>query len=126
MLKLSILIAISLAALGGMNISGKPFVQPAAAGLSADSATVKINNFKFEPNVITIAAGSSVKWVDEGGKHSVESDTGVFKSSTLTQGQEFEFKFDKPRTYPYHCGFHGDVGGRDMAGTVVVRPRGKP
>jgi plastocyanin len=126
MLKLSIWIAISLAALGGMSIPGEPFVQPAAAGIYADSATVKISNFKFEPKAITIAAGSSVKWVDEGGKHSVESDTGVFKSPALTQGQEFEFKFDKPGTYPYHCGFHGDVGGKDMAGTVVVRPRGKP
>ena len=123
-MKLAILIALFLLLFGTPNISGTPSGQTnvrTAAGPPANSpTTVKINNFKFDPKVVTIPAGSTVKWVNEGGKHTVESATGVFKSPTLTQGQEFEFKFDKPGSYPFHCGFHGDVGGKDMAGTVVA------
>jgi plastocyanin len=83
-------------------------------------ATVKIGNFQFTPKSLTIKAGTTVEWVNEAGRHTVESDTGAFKSGTLADGGRFEFKFDRPGTYPYHCGFHGDKGGKDMAGKIVV------
>jgi plastocyanin len=62
-----------------------------------------------------------VEWVNDGGRHSVEADDGSFKSETLKQGDKFEHKFDKPGRYAYHCEFHGEKGGKDMAGTIIVR-----
>lgn len=86
-----------------------------------EKATVKISSFKFEPKVLTVAPGTTVEWVNEGGRHSVEADDGSFKSDVLKQGDKFEHKFDKAGTFAYHCEFHGEKGGKDMAGTIVVR-----
>ena len=93
------------------------------SGVSApvEKATVKVSSFKFEPKVLTVAAGTTVEWVNVGGRHSVEADDGSFKSETLKQGDKFEHKFDKPGRYAYHCEFHGEKGGKDMAGTIIVR-----
>lgn len=88
-----------------------------------DKTVIKISNFKFEPGRVTIPAGTTIVWMNEGGRHTVEADKGEFKSPVLTEGKSFEFKFDRPGTYAYHCGFHGEAGGKDMAGTIVVTKR---
>ena len=92
----------------------------AQAVAAPQKATVKIGNFQFTPKSLTVKVGTIVEWVNEAGRHTVESDTGAFKSETLSAGGKFEFKFDKAGTYPYHCSFHGDKGGKDMAGKIVV------
>lgn len=84
-------------------------------------ATVKITNFQFTPKLLTITPGTTVEWVNDAGRHSVEADDGSFKSDVLKQGDKFEHKFDKAGTFAYHCEFHGDKGGKDMAGKIVVR-----
>ncbi|MEK6409127.1 MAG: plastocyanin/azurin family copper-binding protein [Acidobacteriota bacterium] len=83
--------------------------------------TVKISSFKFDPKVLTVAPGTTVEWVNEGGRHSVVADDGSFKSEALKQGDKFEHKFDKAGTFAYHCEFHGEKGGKDMAGKIVVK-----
>ncbi|HWP43759.1 MAG TPA: cupredoxin domain-containing protein, partial [Blastocatellia bacterium] len=89
----------------------------------AEKATVKMTvDLTFEPKTLTVAPGTTVEWVNEGGRHTVESDDGKsFKSDVIPSGGRFEFKFDKPGRYPYHCGFHGEKGGKDMAGVIIVR-----
>jgi plastocyanin len=100
--------------------------QPASASPQGEKATVKISNFKFEPKTLTVTAGTTVEWVNESGRHSVVSDDGkTFNSDVITTGSKFEFKFDKPGTYAYHCSFHGEKGGKDMAGKIVVKAAGK-
>ena len=93
--------------------------KPSAARAAA--TTVKISNFQFTPKTVTIAAGSTVEWVNEAGKHMIEADDGSFKSDALTAGAKFSHTFAKAGKYPYHCTFHGDKGGKDMAGTVIVK-----
>ena len=44
-----------------------------------------------------------------------------FLSDTLADGAKFSHTFAKAGKYPYHCSFHGDKGGKDMAGTVIVK-----
>ena len=83
--------------------------------------TVTVKNFSFEPKVVTIDPGTTVEWTDAGGKHTIEADKGEFKSGSLTAGGKFEFKFDKPGTFDYFCGFHGSKGGHDMAGKIIVK-----
>jgi plastocyanin len=84
-------------------------------------AKVTVKNFGFEPKEVTIAAGGEVEWTDEGGRHTVNSDDGSFKSDTLVAGGKFTHKFDKAGRYMYYCNFHGAMGGKDMAGVVVVK-----
>ena len=85
------------------------------------NATVKISNFQFTPKLLTVAPGTTVEWVNEAGRHTVEADDGSFKSDVLKQGDKFAHKFDKAGTYAYHCEFHGEKGGKDMAGKIIVR-----
>lgn len=91
----------------------------------AEKATVKVTSFQFTPKVLTVAPGTTVEWVNEAGRHSVEADDGSFKSDVLKQGDKFEHKFDKAGTYAYHCEFHGEKGGKDMAGKIIVRGAAK-
>jgi len=91
----------------------------------AEKATVKVSSFRFTPKVLTVAPGTTVEWVNEAGRHSVEADDGSFKSDVLKQGDKFEHKFDKAGTYAYHCEFHGEKGGKDMAGKIIVRGAAK-
>src|SRR5947209_6230490 len=92
--------------------------KPAAA--TPTRVTVKISNFQFTPKEVTIPAGATVEWIDETGRHTVEADDSSFKSDTLSAGGKYEHTFDKPGSYPYFCGFHGDKHGVDMAGVITV------
>jgi plastocyanin len=56
----------------------------------------------------------------EGCSHTVTADDISWISSTLTAGQTFSHKFDKPGKYPYYCAFHGAKGGHNMAGVVNI------
>ena len=91
----------------------------------AEKATVKVSNFQFTPKVLTITPGTTVEWVNEASRHTVEADDGSFKSEVLKQGDKFEHKFDKAGTFAYHCEFHGEKGGKDMAGKIIVRGAAK-
>ena len=110
--------------------SPKTAAQPAAAAPGPSEAlparvTIKISNFKFEPQELKITTGTTVEWVDDTGRHTVEADDGSFKSDTLTAGGRFEHKFDTAGAYPYYCSFHGEKHGVDMAGTITVVLRGQ-
>jgi plastocyanin len=90
---------------------------------AAEPTIVEVSSFKFEPKVLTVKAGTTVRWVKKGGGfHTVEADNGSFKSTELkSENSYFDHLFDKAGKFPYHCTFHGDKGGKDMAGTVVVQ-----
>ena len=95
--------------------------KPSAARAAAATVTVKVSSFQFTPKVVTVTVGSTVEWVNSGGRHTVEADDGSFKSDTLADGAKFSHTFAKAGKYPYHCSFHGEKGGKDMAGTVIVK-----
>jgi plastocyanin len=86
------------------------------AGAQGNSTTVSIKNFAFNPPNATVAAGTTVTWVNnDQTAHTVTADDGTFDSGTLQPGQSFSFKFDKAGTYAYHCNIHPD-----MTATVTV------
>lgn len=89
---------------------------------AAEPAIVEVSSFKFEPKVLTVKAGTMVRWVNKSGFHTVEADDGSFKSTQLkAENAFFEHTFKKVGKFPYHCSFHGEKGGKDMAGTIVVQ-----
>ncbi len=88
---------------------------------SAQRVTIRLSNFKFEPKEVTIAPGATVEWIDEQGNHSIVADDGAFESEILDAGGRFERKYDKPGRYPYYCSLHGEKGGHEMAGVVLVQ-----
>jgi plastocyanin len=100
--------------------SGSAQTDSAVAASESGAATLSMKNFSFTPAEIKVAPGTTIEWVDEGGRHAVNADDDSFKSETLVAGGKFSRTFDKPGTYRYFCPFHGEKGGKDMAGTIVV------
>ena len=81
---------------------------------------VAVSNTKFEPRALRVKAGTTVVWENTEGAHTVTADNGAFESDTLSAGESYSHKFDKPGRYSYYCTFHGSKGGHDMAGVVIV------
>lgn len=77
----------------------------------------------FHPEKITVKVGTTINWVNKDpAYHSVIADGGEFQSGLLAIGQLFSHAFDKPGTYPYHCGVDGGPGGKGMSGEITVVP----
>lgn len=80
-------------------------------------ADVKIDNFSFGPQTVTVAVGTTVTWTNRDDiPHTVVSTDGVFKSKVRDTDEKFSYTFTKAGTYPYFCSVHPK-----MTGTVVVR-----
>ena len=81
------------------------------------SAEVKIDNFSFTPETLTVDPGTTVTWVNQDDlPHTVASDDKVFKSRALDTDEKFAYTFTKPGTYAYFCSLHPK-----MVAKVVVR-----
>jgi plastocyanin len=88
--------------------------------LAQAKTEVTITDNKFTPKKLTVPEGATVTWLNKQGVHTVKSDTDAFVSKTLGAGESFSHQFAKAGSYPYYCTFHGEHGGVDMAGTIVV------
>jgi plastocyanin len=87
-----------------------------AAEAQAAETEVKIDNFTFAPQSITVKAGTTVTWSnDDDIPHTVASKTKLFKSKALDTGDKFSFTFTTPGAYEYFCSLHPH-----MTATIVV------
>ena len=91
------------------------------AGLSAaQAAEVRIKDYKFVPEKVTVKAGETVKWTNDEKRasHSIWfKGEGLPESERMLNGDSWERRFGKPGTYPYTCGPHPE-----MKGVVEVLP----
>jgi len=84
-----------------------------SAPAPAAEASVKIDNFTFDPPVLTVKAGTTVTWknVDDI-PHTVASSTrGLFKSKALDADDSFSFTFKDAGTFDYFCSLHPHMTG---------------
>ncbi len=87
----------------------------AVAARAAD-LEVKIDNFTFTPQRLTVKAGTTVTWTNEDDiPHTVASSTKAFKSKALDTDDRFSFTFTTPGSYEYFCSLHPH-----MTGAIVV------
>lgn len=83
----------------------------------ATGSEVKIDNFSFAPETLTVPAGTEVTWVNRDDiPHTIVSTDGVFKSKVRDTDEKFSFKFTKSGTYSYYCSIHPK-----MTGKIVVQ-----
>ena len=89
-----------------------------AANAPAQAVEVKIDNFTFAPPTLTVAAGTTVKWVNRDDiPHTVVSDDkSTFKSKAMDTDDSFSYTFTKPGTYISFCSIHPK-----MVAKVVVQ-----
>ena|ERR1700685_1618296 len=105
-----VMIAILLLSVGSSRVTAT--AQPSSA-----NATVKIDNFVFGPQAITVPVGTTVTWANsDHSPHTAVSTDGVFKSKVMDTDEKFSYRFTKPGTYSYYCSVHPK-----MIGQVVVK-----
>ncbi len=84
---------------------------------SAANAEVKIDNFSFGPQTVTVPIGATVTWTNRDDiPHTVVSTDGVFRSKVRDTDEKFSYTFTKAGTYPYFCSVHPK-----MTGKIVVQ-----
>jgi plastocyanin len=91
----------------------------AAASVAAqDTANViTIDNFIFTPPELTVAVGTTVKWVNHDDiPHLVVNKDKVFRSKALDTDDSYSYTFASAGTFDYFCGLHPH-----MVGKVIVK-----
>jgi|SRR5947207_2977536 len=78
-----------------------------SAGETASSTEIKIDNFTFAPETLTVKAGTQITWTNHDDiPHTVVSDDKAFKSKALDTDEKFSFTPTRPGTYAYFCSIH--------------------
>jgi plastocyanin len=109
------LVASVLALVVGLAACGGGGKQPAAGNTPGN--VVNITGFLFKPAALTVAAGTTVEWLNgDDIAHTVtagtpEAPTGMFASGDRTKGQTFTHAFSDPGTYVYFCSNHNGMRG---------------
>ena len=90
---------------------------PRARSEDAKATEVKVDNFTFSPDTLTVPVNSTVTWVNKDDiPHVIAANDGSFKSKALDTDQKYSFTFSKPGTYAYYCSIHPK-----MVGKIVVQ-----
>ena len=93
-------------------------ILPVSAQNAAQDApgAVGIDNFTFNPQKLTVKAGTTVTWTNKDDiPHAIAAVSKQFKSKALDTGDAYSFTFTTPGTYEYFCSLHPH-----MTGTIVV------
>jgi plastocyanin len=78
---------------------------------------VTIDNFTFVPKELTVAVGTTVKWVNHDDiPHTVVDKNKAFRSKALDTNDSFSFTFSSAGTFDYFCGLHPH-----MVGKIIVQ-----
>lgn len=102
--------------------------------LAASHTVLATADNRFEPQDLTIEAGDSVTWINQGGTHNVRADDGSFRCAVGCDGEggdgspsnaawQFTRTFDTIGTIGYDCEFHVSLG---MIGSITVTPDSDP
>jgi plastocyanin len=84
---------------------------------AAKTVEIKIDNFAFVPEVLTISTGTTVTWLNaDDVPHVVRTEDKTIKSPPLDTDDTFSYTFEKKGTFPYFCSLHPK-----MIGKVVVQ-----
>jgi plastocyanin len=84
----------------------------------AEVHNIDIVDFSFSPQNLTVMVGDTVIWTNQDNvPHTSTSDTGIWDSGTLTNGQTFMWMFNSTGDFPYHCTVHPS-----MTGMISVQP----
>jgi amicyanin len=86
--------------------------------LAAEEANVvKIDNFTFTPPELTVAVGTTVKWVNHDDiPHTVVDKNKAYRSKALDTDDAYSYTFASAGTFDYFCGLHPH-----MVGKIIVK-----
>jgi plastocyanin len=78
---------------------------------------VTIDNFTFGPKELTVAVGTTVKWVNHDDiPHTVVEKNTTFRSKALDTDDAYSYTFASAGSFDYFCGLHPH-----MVGKIIVK-----
>jgi plastocyanin len=90
----------------------------AAARVKPQTHTVTIEGMRFEPEVLTLAPGDTIVWINQDlVSHTATSKTGGFDSKDIPPGKSWKLTVRKTGDFAYTCTFHPA-----MKATLRVKP----
>jgi plastocyanin len=115
-------LTIGFAACGGYSAPSVPSVTPTPAPpgsttvtISSGASTQTTNAFGANP--LTIAAGTTISWLNaDNTTHTSAADGPQWDSGNIAPGGRFNFAFTSPGRFTYRCQIHPN-----MVGTIVVQ-----
>ena len=88
-----------------------------AAEEAKEANVVTIDNFTFTSPELTVAVGTTVKWINHDDiPHNVINKDKVFRSKALDTDDSYSFTFASAGTFDYFCGLHPH-----MQGKIIVK-----
>ena len=109
---LTIIAGVCLVVASLLPLNGKPV---AAASTAPKVVTVVINHFEFEPQTVTVNAGDTVEWKNEGVVPHTATQDGprpVFDSGNIQAGGTWRYVAKQKGTYSYSCTIHPYMKGK--------------
>lgn len=89
----------------------------AAVAAQDASNVITIDNFTFSPKEVTVAVGTTVKWVNHDDiPHTIVEKKTTFRSKALDTDDSYSFTFTSAGDFDYFCGLHPH-----MVGKVIVK-----
>jgi plastocyanin len=89
------------------------FLYPTSAKSEASPTEVRVDNFTFGPDTLTVPVNSTVTWVNKDDvPHVIASNDGLFKSKALDTDDKYSYTFTKAGTYSYYCSIHPKMVGK--------------
>jgi plastocyanin len=102
---------------GAMLAFGAVAAQEAKQETKQDANVVTIDNFTFGPKEVTVAVGTTVKWVNHDDiPHTVVEKNTTFRSKALDTDDAYSYTFASAGTFDYFCGLHPH-----MVGKIIVK-----
>jgi plastocyanin len=82
-----------------------------------DANEITIDNFTFTPKELTVAVGTTVKWVNHDDiPHTIVEKKTTFRSKALDTDDSYSFTFASAGEFDYFCGLHPH-----MVGKIIVK-----
>jgi amicyanin len=93
------------------------FLAFGAIAAQEEANVVTIDNFTFTAPELTVAVGTTVKWVNHDDiPHNVVDKSKAFRSKALDTDDSFSYTFASAGTFDYFCGLHPQ-----MVGKIIVK-----
>jgi plastocyanin len=101
---------VRLAALAAAGLAA--LVLPAGAATAGKPQEVSIEYAAYGPSQLDVLPGETVLWTNESQRtHTVTAYSGLYDSGHIGPNQRFEFTFNTPGVYQYHCTIHTSITG---------------
>src|SRR5216684_1704183 len=82
-----------------------------------DTHVITINNLTFSTKELTVAVGTTIKWVNHDDiPHTVVEKQTTFRSKVLDTDNSYSYTFTSAGAFDYFCGLHPH-----MVGQVIVK-----